>query len=532
MKKIVLFLSIVAAAIACEQVEPVTPPEFDFANPDVLIPYQGSEDEGLKLEFTTNVDWTAELDQTYDWVTITPKSGVAGDAVITVVATPNKETAERTAVITVKAGVSVLTFDVVQEGFPTLKINPTEVVFASAGGSQDVTIDANVEYVVTMPENDWLTYKYNSETAVYTLTAAANEAYTGRSLTITLSNDVDGIEETLVVSQDGRIKMEWQSTLTSLGATMGNVKVAAYGDKVLVAANGKVYVANASDGTLVNEVTLPAGFAVHSIAVDDANNIVFAGPDAAFHGTYDNTDDDEYVSVYYISGLDKVAEPTSLISFNVENCWCTKMGNVRVKGDVTKNAVVTAYAGCPWSADGSTSGYWFAWEIKNGVVGEKVSNTVALGSGNDTNTGVVYPVGTSLSDGLFYVGYGSGILYNSDPAANNWASAGALYGNGWMETFCSFSTAVYDGKTYAAIMSGCIFSYDNPELLIYDVTDPANAVLLAEILDVESSTEHTGNSGDYTLYPYSDCSIVAAEDGLVIYVVDASYDTFTKVSFK
>ena len=50
MKKIAFFLSIVAAAVACEQVEPITPPEFDFANPEVGIPYQGSEDETLKVE--------------------------------------------------------------------------------------------------------------------------------------------------------------------------------------------------------------------------------------------------------------------------------------------------------------------------------------------------------------------------------------------------------------------------------------------------------------------------------------------------
>lgn len=532
MKKIALFLSIVVAAIACDQVDPVTPPEFDFANPDVLIPYQGSEDEGLKLEFKTNVDWTAELDKTYDWLTISPKSGKAGDAAITVVARPNTDAAVRTAVVTVKAGVSVLNFDVVQEGYPELTIDPTEVVFEAAGGSQEVTVKANVEYVITVPENTWLTSNYDAAKGVYTLTAAENTAYAGRSLTITLSNNVDGINETLAVSQRGRVAVEWRAELSALGAKMGNAKVAAYGDNVLVAVNGEVFVASAADGSLVSKVTLPEGFAVHSIAVDDANNIVVAGPDASFHGTYDDTTDDEYLSVYYISGLDKINEPTPLISYNVENCWCTRLGNVRVNGDVTKNAVVSAYAGCPWSADGTTSGYWFAWEIKDGVVGNAVSNTVALGSGNDTNTGVVYPAGTSLADGLYYVGYGSGIKYNADTTANTWAAAGALYGNGWMETFCSMDSAEYDGKTYAVVMSGCLFSYDNPELLLYDVTDPSAVTLLAEILDVEVTDTHTGNSGDYTLYPYSDCTIAASEDEAVIYVVDASYDTLTKVVLK
>ena len=163
MKKIALFLSIVVAAIACDKVEPITPPEVDFANPDVVIPFAGCDEESpVTIEFKANVDWTAELiaDKTADgepWISISPKSGKAGEAVINIVATENELEATRAAQVKVTVGVSVLSFDVVQNGVPYLNTSDTEIRLGAAAGTYELTIQANLAYKLNAPASDWLT---------------------------------------------------------------------------------------------------------------------------------------------------------------------------------------------------------------------------------------------------------------------------------------------------------------------------------------------------------------------------------------
>lgn len=450
MKKIALFLSIVVAAIACDKVDPVTPPEFDFANPDVLVPYQGSEDENLKLEFTTNVDWTAELDQTYDWVTITPKSGKAGEAAITVIATPNNEAEVRSAVITVKAGVSVLVFDVVQEGYPAVTIEPTEVNFEAAGGSQDITVEANVEFVVNMPENDWLTYEINGN--VYTLTAAANEAFAARSLTITLTNDVDGINESIVVSQVGRVQVLWEKALADYASiTLGNPIHLAYKDGLLAVSTGsEVHVLNSQDGSYMMPVALPEGFVVASLTNDDAGNVVLAGNIPAY-ATGD---------VYAIPSLETL-EPVKVATMK-NDVYSFNAGNLRAGGDVTKDGVLTMFV--------DVSQYWIGCDIVDGVAGETVFGALpnpGAGTVWDCGNGCVTPLGSKLSDGLLATYYCLPALMSN--VSGEWANVGPELFSG-NDNNCAVAEAVYAGTHYAALAVGSHFNYSATGVYLYDLT--------------------------------------------------------------
>ena len=450
MKKIAFFLSIVVAAIACDKVDPVTPPEFDFANPDILVPYQGSEDENLKLEFTTNVDWTAELDQTYDWVSITPKSGKAGEAAITVIATPNNKAEVRSAVITVKAGVSVLVFEVVQEGYPAVTIEPTEVNFEAAGGSQDITVEANVEFVVNMPENDWLTYEINGN--VYTLTAAANEAFAGRSLTITLTNDVDGINESIVVSQVGRVQVLWEKALADYASiTLGNPIHLAYKDGLLAISTGSaVHVLNSQDGSYMMPVALPEGFVITSLTNDDAGNVVFAGNIPAY-ATGD---------IYAISSLETLA-PVKVATMQ-NDVYSFNAGNLRAGGDVTKDGVLTMFV--------DVSQYWIGCDIVDGVAGETVFGALpnpGAGTVWDCGNGCVTPLGSKLSDGLLATYYCLPALMSN--VSGEWANVGPELFSG-NDNNCAVAEAVYEGTHYAALAVGSHFNYSATGVYLYDLT--------------------------------------------------------------
>ena len=488
MKKIALFLSIVVAAIACDKVDPVTPPEFDFANPDVLVPYQGSEDENLKLEFTTNVDWTAELDQTYDWVTITPKSGKAGEAAITVIATPNTG-AERTAVITVKAGVSVLVFDVVQEGYPAVTVEPTEINFTAAGGSQDVTVNANVEYVINMPENDWLTYEVNGN--VYTLTAAANEAFAGRSLTITLTNDVDGIYEAITVSQVGRVQVLWEKALADYtGITLGNPIHLAYKDGLLALSTGSaVHVLNSQDGSYMMPVSLPEGFVVSSLTNDDAGNVVLAGNIAAY-ATGD---------VYAISSLETLA-PVKVATMQ-NDVYSFNAGNLRAGGDVTKNGVLTMFV--------DVSQYWIGCDIVDGVAGATVFGALANpaeGTVWDCGNGCVTPLGSKLADGLLTTYYCLPALMSN--ASGEWANVGSELFSG-NDNNCAVAEAVYAGTHYAAVAVGSHFNYSATGLYLYDLA--TNEMVYSYRIDGDL-VNAAGATADAVLVP--------TDDALLMYYAD------------
>ena len=490
MKKIALFLSIVAAAIACEQVDPVTPPEFDFANPDVVIPYQGSEDEGLKVEFTTNLDWTAELDKTYDWVSITPKSGVAGDAVITVLATPNENTAARTAVITVKAGVSILTFDVVQEGYPALSIDPTEITFDAAGGSQSVTVTANVEYVVTMPENDWLTYKYNAETGVYTLTAAANDKYAPRSVTITLSNNVDGISKSVVVSQTGKAVVVWEKSLADYSSVVpGNPIHLAYLDGNLLLSTGvAAYALNATNGEFVAPVELPAGFVVSSMTNDDAGNVVVAG-DIAAYATGD---------VYVLTALN--AAPAKVATMQ-NDVYSFNAGNLRAGGDVTQNGVLSMFV--------DVSQYWIGCDITDGVASATTFGALPNPENGTVwacSNGCVAPLGTKLSDGLIATYYCLPALHSN--ASGEWAAVGANLFSG-NDNNCSVAEAVYGDTHYAAIAVGSHFNYSATGLYLYDLATN----------EMVYSYTYSGDLAN-AAGPTADVALVPADDALYVFYTD------------
>lgn len=502
MKKIALFLSIVVAAIACDKVDPVTPPEFDFSNPDVLVPYQGSEDENLKLEFTTNVDWTAELDQTYDWVTITPKSGKAGEAAITVIATPNNEAEVRSAVITVKAGVSVLVFDVVQEAYPALSIDPTEVEFDAAGGTQEVTVDATVEYVVTFPENEWLTYDYNAETGVYTLTAAANEGFAERSLTIVLSNNVDGVSESVVVSQRGRVTVLWEKSLADYSEiALGNPIHLAYKDGLIALSTGAaVHVLNAQDGSYMMPVQLPEGFVVSSLTNDDAGNVVLAGNIPAY-ATAD---------IYAITSLETLA-PVKIATMQ-NDVYSFNAGNLRAGGNVTKNGVLTMFV--------DVSQYWIGCDIVEGVAGATEFGALpnpAEGTVWDCGNGCVTPLGSSLADGLLTTYYCLPALMSN--ASGEWAKVGADLFSG-NDNNCTVAEAVYAGTHYAAVAVGSHFNYSATGLYLYDLSTNEMVYSYA----VAGELNGAGVTADAVLVP--------TDDALLMFYADLNKGKFVCIEVK
>lgn len=487
MKKIALFLSIVVAAIACDKVEPITPPEVDFANPDVVIPFAGCDEEApVTIEFKANVDWTAELiaDETADgepWISISPKSGKAGEAVINIVAAENELEATRAAQVKVTVGVSVLNFDIVQEGIPYLTTEPETVSLPANGGSATVKVDANVEYIVKTTPVEWLTADFNEETGEYTLTAVANTAYAPRSVTFTLSNELKGVSYSFVVTQEGKAKVLWEKSLADYSQiTAGGPLRLAYKDGMLALSTGAaVHVLSATDGAYMMPVELPAGMV--SLTNDDAGNIVIAA-NAPEYGSSD---------VYAISSLETMA-PVKVATISNAALY-RPGGNLRAGGDVTKNGVVIMYV--------DYEHYWIGCDIVDGVAQESkfeaIKRLEGAGSTWSPNDGCATPLGSKLADGVLATFYTQPALVSN--ASGEWAQVGdAIYtGN---DNNCAIAEAVYGGTHFAAVGVGSHFNYSATGVHLYDLTSGAEVYSYG----VEGEISGAGTTADVVLVPTSD----------------------------
>ena len=315
-----------------------------------------------------------------------------------------------------------------------------------------------------------------------------------------------GVVKVVTITQEAWSPVQWSNSLTELGAAAGRVGVAAVGDKVYFTANGELWAADAATGENAQKVALPDGFVAGGVHVDDAGNLMVSGPDVAYANG-------GQLQLYKVAADGTY---TLLVDYNVANFYSTEMGNFRVKGDITKNALIAAYV-----CDGG--GHALLWEVKDGAV--SALPYIDLGDGSwDASTGVVAPAGASLADGLFAITYGgpwSYNLYYYDGAewAMTWESPAT-----WMENFNCISTTEINGVKYLALTMSCHFDYDYTDIVVLDVTDPKAA---KEVFKIQMNF-HTVNAAGLT---YSDIFIKGEDGKLAAYVVDPWMDTVEKYLF-
>jgi len=497
------------AVVACEE-EFV--PHLDFPPTEVTIPAAGTEElaEPITVNFTANAAWTATLtgEGVAEWLSISPKSGNAGDASIKLDALVNTGNENRTAILEIAVeGLETIQVPVVQLQKNAIDVNGEDTYTVSfKGGSVEIEVGHNVDYTYEASA-EWLVETKAYTTDKLTFTVAEQEVNApARTATVTVYSEL-GVVKIVTVTQEAWSPIVWTKSLSALGATAGRVGVGAFGNYVAFTANGAAYLADAATGENVQAVPLPDGFVAGGVHVDDAGNLMVSGPDAAWANS-------DHLQLYLIDPA--TFAPTPLIDYNAANYYSTEMGNIRVKGDVTENAVITAYI-----CDGG--GHAIIWEVKDGVVADP--SYVDLGDGSwDASTGVVAPAGAAVADGLFAITYGgpwSYNLYYYDGAewAMTWESPAT-----WMENFNCISTTEIGGKKYLALTMSCHFNYDYTDIVVLDVTDPKAA---KEVFKIQMNL-HTTNEAGLT---YSDIFIKGEDGKLAAYVIDPWMDTVEKYLF-
>ena len=482
--------------------------------------------DGGQVKFAVNHNIAVEAKADADWlVQAATRAMQTSEFTFDVAANTG---AARTAKITVTAGDLKEELTVNQAAWaPVFEVAPAEDQWiAVEGGSVSITVDANVEYTVTTDENDWLTV--TNEGGVYTFTAAANEGFDYRSTGVYVTPKDEAYVESakaFYVFQNGRAAKLWAKhpaeDYEGYDASQ-RVKLAKYGDYILLANTTKIYVLNPADGSVVNTIDVPAGMAAHNVLVDDAGNVLF-GADAL-----DGAGD---VTLYYVADPFN-PEPEQLISWNAGNYYCVGAGNIRVKGNVKDDAVITAVV-----TDGA-GGACLAWEVVDGVIGDwKWTNPPC------TNWNVpslcFAPIGATMADGFFYIGYGGDYnLYYTDSfvagGGTPWAVS-YVTGSSWMENYNCIATAEWNGNKYAAVVAGCHFDYDAADVFLLNVNNPAAAEhVYTHHGDGDADWDWTaGVNPNWTgLGTYSDVLLVPTADALLMVYVDSNYGAMACVAIK
>lgn len=512
MKKMLYALCLMAglAVVACEQEEAFVP-HVDFPPTEVTIPTAGTEElaEPITVKFTANAAWTAALtgEGVAEWLSISPKSGEAGEASIKLDAVANTGKENRTASLEITVeGLEPIVVNVTQLQKNAIDVNAEDAYTVSfKGGSVEVEVGANVAYTYELSA-DWLVETKAYATDKLTFAVPAQEVNApARTATVTVYSEL-GVVKIISITQEAWSPIAWSNSLSEMGAAAGRVAVAAVGDKVYFTAGGELWAADAATGANAAKIALPEGFVAGGVHVDDAGNILVSGPDAA----YANAD---YLQLYKVTAA---GDYELLINYASANYYSTEMGNFRVRGDVNGDAIITAYV----CFGGGAS---IVWEVKGGVVADP--QYVDLGDGSwDASTGVVAPAGATLADGLFAITYGDPWAYNlyyHDGAewAMTWESPAS-----WMENFNCISTAEVGGKKYLALTMSCHFNYDYTDIVVLDVTDPKAAV---EVFNLQMNF-HTVNEAGLT---YSDIFIKGENGKLAAYVIDPWMDAVEKYEF-
>ena len=492
------------------------------------VPFTGGE---VKFSVAHNVELTVTPSES--WIVAT-KAMETTEYTFTVEANTG---AARTGKITVTNGTLKEEITVNQEAFvPEFEVSPAaDQWLAMEGGSASIEVKANVEYTVTVAENTWLTTA--NEGNKYTFTAAENTAYDYRSVAVTVAPKDEAYADkavTFYVFQNGHASKAWSknpaSDFEGYDASQ-KARLAKYGDYILLANGSKVFALDPATGDLKSTISVPEGYSAQSLVVDDAGNLLIAADAAA------NTD----MTIYYVADPFNPA-PEAIITWNTGNYYGSlETGNIRVKGNIKENAVITATVAGSVKEDGSLdpkSGAVVYWEVVAGTISDWKWTNAPYTAWNVTGL-CAAPAGTSAADGFFYIGYGGD--YNlkyaatiANGAGTDWAISYTT-GSSWMENYNCISTAEWKGTKYAAIVMGCHFNYDAADALLLKVDSPATAELLYRHYgDGDAAWDWgAGVNNSWTgKGAYSDVLLVPSDNSLLMIYIDSNYGAMACVEIK
>ena len=435
-----------------------------------------------------------------------------------------------------------------------IEISEVDKAITCLAQSFELSVDANIdyemfykksvdgEYVDVPAEENWLSHTVSGN--VYTFSTGENEEWTERSLILYFVPKDAAYADMItavVVRQYGHAFRMWMKQITTIEGydPAQKVRLAVYGDKLLLANTTKVYLVNPATGEVEGTIAMPDGVAAQSVLVDDAGNLLIASDGGK----------DAEMTLYHVPDPSNPV-PEVLLSYNTGNYYGSLTGNFRVKGNIKDDAVITAVISDGQDGENLEDGAALIWQVVDGVCSDWSWTNVPY-TAWDVASLCCYPVGPSLSDGLFYIGYGGdyNLKYTSDPVLNPeraevaegeapryvestaWTTS-YVTGSSWQENYNCISTAVWRGTEYAAVLMGCHFDYDDADMILLNVDD----YTAAELVYSYSGTYDVVRSDAWANLwwtgkgIYSDIVLIPTDEALLMIGADSNYGTFTCVA--
>lgn len=215
MKKLLIFSAILPMlfmACAEEPLPPVEPPaptpeeaEIKIDVTSIVIPAEGGSET---IRFNSSQKWEAEVKSSQDnsWCTISPKSGAAGDASVTITAKASNDVNSRTAILTIKSGKIKKAINVSQKQKDALTVTSSVFEVDAEGGDISITVKANIEfeYMISDECAGWISFTGTKAMTTHNLSfaIASNDETKSRQGKITIYSG--SLQEEITIKQKGK----------------------------------------------------------------------------------------------------------------------------------------------------------------------------------------------------------------------------------------------------------------------------------------------------------------------------------------
>ena len=150
-------------AVPAAPASQTTVAKIDIAATENTSPSFESNGGALTLSFTSSQSWTVSISGNPDWLSVTPTSGNAGNATLTITTKANETSDSRTATVTITCGTATKTISVSQKKsenvvpVTNVALVADAAVIHGTGGTTKVTIKSKNDWKAKVEKGDpWL----------------------------------------------------------------------------------------------------------------------------------------------------------------------------------------------------------------------------------------------------------------------------------------------------------------------------------------------------------------------------------------
>lgn len=115
-----------------------------------------SKENQETISFTTNNSWILEISTSSDdasWCTASVTQGHKGDSFVLLTVSKNNSSEDRSAVVTIKSGTAIKSFNVIQKGCNTIIIGKDKYTINQQGGYITIEVKTNIYYSIEISDN-------------------------------------------------------------------------------------------------------------------------------------------------------------------------------------------------------------------------------------------------------------------------------------------------------------------------------------------------------------------------------------------